>query len=153
MIEQSYGYDFGVVDSSIEALTQNTPYDVLMKRVVLDDYFVQPDFSFVALNPETNTLIFSISYEDYINSSFDSEPQKIEDAFFVLDLEHPVIDPRINYVVFTDYCFATTGYYLKEISPDGRIAALNSDKDIMLLNLETGYIAYLPSWKFIGWGK
>ncbi|MEP7133326.1 MAG: hypothetical protein ABI904_00195 [Chloroflexota bacterium] len=153
IVEQSYGYDLGFVDSSIEALTQSTPYDALMKRVATDIYFGKLDFSFIALNPSINSLILSMSYTDFVNNDFDSEPKKIENAFFLLDLEHPVIDPRIDYLLFTDYCFTTTGYYMNEISPDGKIVVLNSDSNIILLNLETGYLARLKNWRFISWAK
>ena len=157
MIEQSYGYDFGVTETSIDMLTQNTYYDVLMKRFVTGDYFDELDFSFVRLDSANNVLILSMNYKDYVNGEtnpdFSITPKIVEKGFFVLDLEHPVIDPQINYLVFTDYCFATTGYYVNKISPDGKIVVLNSDDDIMLLNLETGYITHLPNWKFIGWGK
>ena len=157
MVEQSYGYDFGVVDASLQGLTQNTPYDLLMKRVVTDYYFSELDFSFVVLNPPNNTLLLSMSYKDYINGAtnadFTTEPKNIVDAFFALDLDHPVLDRWVSYLIFTDYCFTTTGYYVNEISPDGKIVVLNSDDNIMLLNLETGYIAHLPNWRFVGWGK
>jgi hypothetical protein len=157
MVEQSYGYDFGVVDTSIRGLTQGTPYDVLMKRVVTEHYFDELDLRFVALSPSSDTLLLSMSYEDYtngkVNNNFDITPENVESAFFAVDLAHPVVNERVNRLVFQDYCLSTSEYYFTSISLDGHIVALSSDNEIMLLNLETGYRAHLPNWKFIGWAK
>jgi hypothetical protein len=153
MVEQSYGYDLGIVNVSTEALTQNVPYDALMKRVFTDLYFGELDFSFIVLNPLTNSLILSVSYKDSIHNDFGSEPKDIEDAFFVIDLENPMVYPPLDYLVFTDYCFSTTGYYPKGISPDGKVVVFDSGSELTFLNMETGKISRLPDWSFIGWSR
>ena len=99
-----------------------------------------------------------MNYKDFVNvtesnGDLSAGPRIIEDAFFVLDIEHPVEYPRIDYLVFTDYCFTTTGYYVEDVSPDGKIAVFGSDKNIILMNLETGNTSHLSDWSFIGWAR
>jgi len=149
--EQSYGFDIGVVDNGIEQWIQTTPYNSLMKRVVTDINFDELRFSFHAINPSNGNLLLSMNYKDYVKST--DGPQNVENAFFVLDLMHPVIDQRRNSLIFTDYCFTTTGYQFKGFSPDGRIVVFASDEENVFLNLQTGYMARLADWKFIGWAK
>jgi hypothetical protein len=155
-VEQSYGFDVGVVAANIEEMTQNLSYDSLMKRVFTEIRFDDIDYSFIVLNPSNNNLMMSMSYTDYFNNSVDnsfSEPPYVKDSLFVVDLENPLVDGRRKELVFIDYCFATTGYGSKVFSPDGRVAVFGADDEIVFLNLETGNISRLPGWSFVGWGK
>lgn len=155
-VEESYGFDVGIVATNIKEMTRNLPYDSLMKRVLAEIQFGDIDYSFIVLNPSNTNLMMSMSYTDYFNSSVEndfSKPPYVDDSLFVVDLENPVIDEGLNKLVFIDYCFATTGYYSKGFSPDGRVAVFGSDDEIVFLNLETGNISRLPGLLFVGWGK
>lgn len=155
-IEQSYGFDVGIVTVNIEEMTQNLPYDSLMKRVFAEIQFNNMDYSFIVLNPSNTNLMISMSYTDDFNSSVDnnfSKPPYVEDSLFVVDLENPIIDEGLNELVFIDYCFTTTGYYSKGFSPDGHVSVFSSDDEIVFLNLGTGNISRLSGWLFVGWGK
>ena len=140
-----------MVDNRMEQWTQTTPYNSLMKRVVTDINFDELRFSFHAIDPSNGNLLLSMNYKDYLNSA--DGTRNVENAFFVLDLMHPVIDQRINNLIFTDYCFATTGYQFKDFSPDGQIVVFASDEENIFLNLQTGYRARLADWQFIGWAR
>jgi len=156
-VEQSYGFDVGVVDANVEKMTQALSYDSVMKRVVTDVQFGELDYSFIDLNPSNRGLIVNMSYTDYFNSTvnddFTTEPKYVEDALFVVDLEHPVVDERISDLTFIDYCFMTTGYFNRGFSPDGRIEVFSSDNEIVFLNLETGNFSRMSGWLFVGWSK
>ena len=158
LVEQSYGFDVGVVDESVDSLTQTNRYDVVMKRVFANtgSDFDRLRYYLFGFNSVTNRLFLSMSYRDYVdsptNNISDFNARDIVDGFFSLDVQN-VISDRIDYLVFKDYCFTTTGYYFQVASPNGKILALSSDSKIAFLNLETGYISYLPNWRFIGWAK
>jgi hypothetical protein len=158
IVEQSYGFDVGIIDKSIEMLTQPKPYNVVMKRLFANtgSNFDRLRYSLIGLNSATNTVFLSMSYRDYIdttNNIADFKVSDIEDAFFSLDFQKIVSAAPVDYLVFKDYCFTTTEYFMRGVSSDGQVAAFSSDKELILMNLETGYLTRLPNWQFIGWAK
>lgn len=156
-VEQSYGFDVGVVTPSIESLTQSNPYDVVTKRVFANtgNHFDRLRYSLIGLDPANGSLFLNMSYRDYIdetNNIADFKVSDIEGAFFSFDYQNVVTD-QIDYLVFTDYCFTMTDEYFIDVSPDGLIAVFGSDRNIVLLNLETGNMSRLSNWSYIGWAQ
>lgn len=156
-LEQSYGFDFGVIEKNFEAMTQSVPYDAIMKRIVTEFVFDNLEIRGDLLDPELGVQLLKMSYEDFFgemnSDTSEIEHRKIEDAFMAMDYENPINDNRIDYLEFRDYCFNLTDKYLSGVSPDGRIVVISTDDGISLMNLETGYVTNLPHWKYFGWGQ
>jgi hypothetical protein len=156
-VEQSYGFDVGVLSPGVEKITQGISYEAVMKRVVTEVQFSELDYVLFGLNPSNKNLLMKISYTDYLNNNPNDDltttPSFVGDALFAVDLQNHMIDGIRNEIIFIDYCFVTTGYIYRGLSPAGQIAVFSTDHEILFLNLETGNISRLSDWSFVGWTK
>lgn len=157
VIDQTYGFDVGIVENSMRSFTKAETYDIAMKRVTLGhgiEYDLdRSSVSLIGLNALTDSLFLGISYT-YDSSILESdtitpvEPISVENGFFSMDYQHVGQD---NSLVFKDYCFSMAESFFLAVSIDGRIAFFESklNDEIILINLETGYLSRLPGWNFL----
>jgi len=150
-VKQSYGFDVSVIDADIENFTQDYLYDSVMRRVFTEIQFGDLKYSLIDLNQSNKSLMLSLSYTDYIDDTVNVKD--IENALFAANVDTPVLDDRMDRLVFVDYCFTTTEYFNLGFSPDGQIEVFRSDDEIVFLNLKTGNISRLSGWSFVGWAK
>jgi len=158
-VDQTYGFDVGILENSLNAFTKPQPYDVVMKRIDLGygiEYQFDRSSSYaVGFDPSTDLVFLGISYQ-YDHTILENhpvanaKPVKVENGFFSMDYQHI---GQYGSLPFTDYCFSMTQDYFRGVSPDGRIAVFESDtkNEITLMNIETGKLVRLPGWKFMGW--
>jgi hypothetical protein len=158
IVDQTYGFDFAILENSLAAFTRPDAYDVAMTKVFLG---FDPNYSFdqssatlVGLDTATNSLFLEISTEYLDSENEKATPVAVDGDFFRMDYKN---FGEYNELSFTDYCFSTADNYFSGVSPDGTIAVFqsntvtNTKNEITLMNLKTGYLTRLPGWKFIGW--
>jgi len=153
LVQQSYGFDLGIVEKSPESFTSLGDYDAIMKKVVAEMDFQNLRYYPVGLNSSSNSLFLDISYREYLDDQ--KSTKEIENGFFSLDYQNVIHDDRIDYVVFKDYCFSESNTYFRDYSADGQFAVFaNPERNkIVVLNLETGHVARLSGWEYVGWRK
>jgi hypothetical protein len=153
LIKQSYGFDLGIVEKSMEAFTNSSGYDAIMKRIIIGTSFGELNYYPVGLNSGSNTLFLNMSYRTYSDSQ--NGFIDMNRMFFGLDYSNGIRREQIAYLVFKDYCFSDDAINFRGSSGDGKLAAFsNSDGNkIVILELETGHISRLVGWKYVGWRR
>jgi hypothetical protein len=153
LLEQSYGFDLGIVENSINAYTETNSYDVVMKRIAAknDTGFDELRYFPIGLDAPTGSLFLEMSYRPY-SDAFQDSPN-IENGFFSLDYQNVVSTDHVDSLIFKDYCFPMADNYLNGIFANGTIAVFESyeGNELTFINLNTGNLSRLSGWKFMGW--
>lgn len=140
-VTRPYGMDLAS-GLDLQAITLQQGYDEVMRKIVLPDKMM-PFFVLARFPNNAPFLLLEQTTVDYYPPI----------GFYVLDYQNMII---------RDYCFDPSfrGDII-DISPDGHFLATtfyenplteSGDKWIVVLNLDTGYISYIPDYQFIGWG-
>jgi hypothetical protein len=128
------------------------------------------DFDEIAASYEYNQIMHAIMMPEAILPAY---PGRIASTKLSMSLVSFDIFVDIDYVGFywfnyekmlvTDYCFNSSNTGGNQLSPDDNFIAFKHKffpvtypspvpKSITILNLETGYIAQIDDYEFIGWG-
>jgi hypothetical protein len=145
-VTRPYGVDLAS-GLDFQTITLQQDYDKVMRRIILPGQMMP--VSVVAGFPNTHFLLLeqTITIEGYY------PPIDSFHALYLFDYQNMSI---------RNYCFnSSLRGDIIDISPDGHFLATtfyenphtdSGDKWVVVLNLDTGYISYIPDFQFIGWG-
>jgi hypothetical protein len=136
-----YGLDVSAA-MDIDAVVASSNYTQTMQPIGLPESVLPVQLSLLSRNA-AGMILYRASLDD---------PEGATPLFYWLDLQRQVLN---------DYCFDATNAFA-EISADGKFVAFTRHhlpsqapvpKSILVVNLETGYIAQVEGYRFIGWGQ
>jgi hypothetical protein len=141
VVHRQYGLDMAV-GLSLDEIHEQVEYDDVMSRIMFPDNY--PDTFTVGWNGETPIIIVR---------GYRYDPE-IYGEQYVFDYEE---------MILWDYCIEEESWMMMDVSPDGNFIAYtfyNLDqnghaadaREVVILNLESGYITRIPDFQAIGWG-
>lgn len=140
ILAEPEGLDVALFD--FEQAQQDIPYNEIMTRIILPEDIPTP--LVLGIGPENDLIIL----QDYDDSRTSEENQ-----FYSLDLTKGEI---------TAYCpFMQGNAGRVSFSPDNRFIAfsmsapieIGGEENLVILDLSTGTVSYLPGYLFLGWGN